>query len=433
MDSPWDSPWSEQPRLASRATVQGLLLVASAFASLVVVILTVLSVAFLVLGVGVLLVPVSVTALRWTANQSRRLASAAGVEIVRPYLPRPEPPEGVLDVVHRTYWLLRDPATWRDLGWAVGNTFLGFLAGLFPVTTLAYAVQCTVVTGAAWAFFGEAGERFLEIFMPFGGTAGLALSMTIGGVSLATWLFGSHWVVRGHALLTNALLSPTRRALLADRVQELSETRTEIIDVQAAELRRIERDLHDGAQARLVAIGMKLGAADRYLESDVDAVRTLLLEAREASVKALEELRNLVRGIHPPLLSERGLAAAIEALALESPLDVELAVDLPRRLYAPLESAAYFAVSELLTNAAKHSDARHVGIVARLTEEKLIISVSDDGCGGASVNGGTGLRGIARRCASFDGSLDVRSPVGGPTVAILELPCASSSPRTSTY
>jgi signal transduction histidine kinase len=149
-------------------------------------------------------------------------------------------------------------------------------------------------------------------------------------------------------------------------------------------------------------------------------------------VKALEELRDLVRGIHPPVLAERGLGPAIEALALESPLDVELSVDLPRKLYAPLESAAYFAVTELLTNAAKHADPQHVEIVVALTDDLLRITVTDDGRGGADVDRGTGLRGIARRCATFDGKLDVRSPVGGPTAITLELPCASSSPRTST-
>ncbi|MFC6094884.1 sensor histidine kinase [Saccharothrix lopnurensis] len=419
---------------ALRATWQGLLLIGLAALSLVSFILTVVSMAFLPLGVGLVLVPAAIGVLRWTANRGRRLAGAAGAETEEPYLPTPRPTGGLAGLAQRVQWVLVEAATWRDLLWALTNSLVGFLAGLLPATMLGYAIQGVVVPPVLW-WDDPHGDvvAFWNGLIPLderGTTA--ALSVFVGLLVGTLWSWSAPHLVHGQAVFTRSLLAPTKRSRLADRVKQLADSRSAIIDIQEAELRRIERDLHDGAQARLVAIGMKLGAADRYLESDVHSARTLLTEAREASVKALDELRNLVRGIHPPVLAERGLGAAIEALAFESPLDVALTVDLPRRLYPPLESAAYFAVTELLTNAAKHADPRRVEITATLTEDLLRITVADDGRGGADLDHGTGLRGIARRCETFDGTLAVRSPVGGPTAITLELPCASSSPRTST-
>ncbi|MFD7660568.1 sensor histidine kinase [Actinosynnema sp. NPDC059797] len=420
-------------RHALRATWQGVLLMGLSALSLASFISTVISMAFLPLGVGLVLVPVAVGVLRWTANQGRRLAGAAGVEVPEPYLPRPQPASGFAGLAQRVQWMLVEAATWRDLLWSLTNTLVGFLSGLLPVTMLGYAIQGVVLPPVLWLIEPNGEVKFWHGLIQLderGSTA--ALSVVVGLIVATLWLLAPPYLVRGQAVFTRSLLSPTRGALLADRVDRLNHLRSEIIDIQEAELRRIERDLHDGAQARLVAIGMKLGAVDRYLETDVPSARALLTEAREASVKALQELRDLVRGIHPPVLAERGLGPAIEALALESPLDVELTVDLPRRLYPPLESAAYFAVTELLTNAAKHADPQQVAITATLSDELLRITVADDGRGGADLDHGTGLRGIARRCETFDGRLTVRSPVGGPTAITLELPCASSSPRTST-
>jgi signal transduction histidine kinase len=227
------------------------------------------------------------------------------------------------------------------------------------------------------------------------------------------------------------LLAPTANATLALRVRQLAESRSDAVDAQATELRRIERDLHDGAQARLVAMGMNLGAAERLIEENPAAARALLAEARESSTKALSELRDLVRGIHPPVLADRGLGDAVRALALECPLQTEVAADLPGRLAPPVESAAYFAVSEALANAVKHAGARRVWIDLRHEAGWLRMSVTDDGHGGADPARGTGLRGIERRLATFDGVLAINSPPGGPTMVMMELPCALSSPRTS--
>jgi signal transduction histidine kinase len=206
----------------------------------------------------------------------------------------------------------------------------------------------------------------------------------------------------------------------------VTESRSDAVDAAAAELRRIERDLHDGAQARLVAMGLTLDAAGRLIDTDPAGARALLYEARDASVKALTELRDLVRGIHPPVLADRGLAEAVRALALDAPLPVRVTGSLPGRVPAPVESAAYFAVSELLANVAKHADARAAEADLRYERGALRISVRDDGQGGAESSRGSGLSGIGRRLAAFDGVLVIDSPAGGPTVITMEIPCELS-------
>jgi signal transduction histidine kinase len=218
---------------------------------------------------------------------------------------------------------------------------------------------------------------------------------------------------------------------LTSRVQRLAETRTDAVDTAAAELRRVERDLHDGAQARLVALGMSLRAAERLFETSPGAALAMVGEAREMSSRALTELRDLVRGIHPPVLADRGLGDAVRALALETPVNIRLDIDLPGRLAEPVESAAYFAVAEVLANAVKHAHARTVEIHMRHDGDALRIAVTDDGIGGADPAKGSGLLGVERRLGTFDGILAVNSPPGGPTIVVIEVPCALLSLKTS--
>ncbi len=220
-------------------------------------------------------------------------------------------------------------------------------------------------------------------------------------------------------------------AELTRRVERLTQSRAVAVDTASADLRRLERDLHDGAQARLVALGMSLRAAERLIPTSPEAAIALVAEARETSVKALTELRELVRGVLPPVLADRGLADAIRALALDSPLRVQTDIDLPGRLPAPVETACYFAAAELLTNAAKHSGARDARITVSHSGKLLRIEVTDFGLGGADPARGSGLAGVEKRLASFDGILAVSSPAGGPTMVVLEVPCALSSPKTS--
>jgi len=354
--------------------------------------------------------PLLLLCIRELARLTRRLAGQwCGVPIAQPYLPRPWADGGKPGLRRRLDWLLTDQATWRDLLWVTVDGFVGWLLPVLPAGLL--------VLG------------FVGVFAPYAGFDLRALAV----LAAAFGLWASPYLLRGYAMFGRSMLAPTRQAELVLRVRQLSETRTEALDTGAAEIRRIERDLHDGAQARLVAMGMTLDAAGQIIDSNPDAARALLFEARDASVKALAELRALVRGIHPPVLADRGLADAIRALALDSAMRINLASDLRGRPPAPIESAAFFAVSELLANVSKHAEARQTWIDLRYTDGMLRIGVTDNGHGGAYPSRGTGLRGIERRLVAFDGVLAVSSPPGGPTAVTMEIPCELSSPKTSSY
>jgi signal transduction histidine kinase len=244
----------------------------------------------------------------------------------------------------------------------------------------------------------------------------MAIAQSIGFIALGAFLVPK-------AIRVSDLPNPE----LLRRIQRLTESRAEVVDTAAADLRRLERDLHDGAQARLVALGMSLRAVERLIPTNPDAALALVIEAREMSSRALIELRELVRGVHPPVLADRGLADAIRALALDTPMKIETDIDLPGRVAAPIETACYFAVAELLTNAAKHSGAKEGKISVGHADGALRIAVTDFGIGGADPARGTGLTGVEKRLASFDGLLAVSSPLGGPTIVVIEVPCAISS------
>jgi signal transduction histidine kinase len=250
-------------------------------------------------------------------------------------------------------------------------------------------------------------------------TQGLALGEAVALTALGAWLvprtIGAQ--VRSY-FVTDAELER--------RVERLTASRAIVADSAAAELRRLERDLHDGAQARLVALGMSLNAAERLIPPESQAALALVAEARDASAQALAELRGLVRGVHPPVLADRGLADAVRSLALDAAIPAHVDIDLPGRLAAPVEGACYFAVAEVLTNAVKHSGAREIRIRLAYRGGVLRIEVVDDGVGGADPARGSGLAGLERRLAAFDGVVAVSSPVGGPTIVAMELACALS-------
>jgi signal transduction histidine kinase len=257
-----------------------------------------------------------------------------------------------------------------------------------------------------------------------------------GSLLLALGLWLTPRVMRHRLADPGDLELAARAQQLAKRVQTLTQTRRDAVDTAATELRRIERDLHDGAQARLVALGMSLQAAERLFPTSPEAALALVIEAKESSSRALTELRDLVRGIYPPVLADRGLADAIRALALDAPLPVELDIDIPGEVELPVASAVYFSVAEALANAAKHARAHSVRIQLGHTllaggGGMLRAQVTDDGWGGVDPAQGTGLAGVERRLAAFDGILAVNSPPGGPTIVVIEVPCALSSPKTS--
>jgi signal transduction histidine kinase len=357
-----------------------------------------------------------VVALLWTrqlAKLTRRLSDEwLGVPILEPYLPAPDHDVERLSV-GRLRWIVSDPATWRDLLWMVTNASFGWVLAMVPV--ILSSVGLIGCVGYAIVGVSHASRPLERVTLAVLGVALTALALWSGPLLL-----------QAYGGLARAILGPREDPALAQRVQHLAQTRAETIDASSAEIRRIERDLHDGAQARLVAMGMALGAAEDLLDTDPEATRKLLVEAREASGKALAELRALVSGVHPPVLADRGLVDALRALALDSVPRVEVTADPIGRPSPPIESAAYFAASELLANVTKHAEARQAWIEIRYGQGMLAICVTDDGRGGADPGCGTGLRGIERRLAAFDGVLALKSPQGGPTVVQLEIPCELS-------
>jgi hypothetical protein len=375
---------------------------------------------FAVAGASVLLIPTVLVAVRTLAVLTRRLCGDwCQVPVADPYRP---PPDERLGIRGRLRWLLGDPAGRRDLLWFGVNACGGWVLAVAPIGLMVYGLLC--VLG------GNRGHPVVAPPPAFPGSDGPVL-IALGLAIIALGLWAAPWLLRGYGMLAGSMLGPTGRAELALRVDHLAKTRADTLDTGAAEMRRIERDLHDGAQARLVAMGMTLDAADQLLDDNPEAARALLAEARESSAKALAELRDLVRGIHPPVLADRGLAEAVRALALSLPVRVNVSSELAGRPPAPVESAAYFAVSELLANVSKHAHASQAWVDLRHQDGMLRIGVGDDGVGGADPADGSGLAGIERRLAAFDGVLALSSPPGGPTVVNVEIPCALSSPKTS--
>ncbi|QYC41714.1 Sensor histidine kinase LiaS [Nonomuraea coxensis DSM 45129] len=299
----------------------------------------------------------------------------------------------------------QDAGTWRELAWLVvhGLTWPG------PALVL-------------WALLAAFDHIFSRVqVVVTGGLTTFAFSVAVVAIALIT-VMAVPVLRTAQAWLAARLLLPD--ATPAARIRQLTESRAVVVDAQAAELRRIERDLHDGAQAKLIAIRMNLGLA-RDARDGAQA-RLMIDEAREIAGQALTDLRDVVRGIHPPVLTDRGLAGAVQAAALLCPVPVTVEIELPGRLEAPVESAVYFAVAEALTNVARHSGASRAWLRLSCAGGLLRVTVRDDGRGGAGRAGGSGIRGIEARLSAFDGRLDVSSPPGGPTELTMEVPCAWS-------
>ncbi|NUP20157.1 MAG: sensor histidine kinase [Streptomyces sp.] len=377
-------------RQAGRAT--GHLLVAAAMAFGMYLFITVLLITAVgtVVVIGAWLLPETVLLLRRIAGAKRRLTTAwTGREIPEAY----RKIEGPL--TERLRMVVRDPGTLTDLRWMAAYYVYGAMLvvalPLWPVGLVVDGVGCGLL-------------RRRAVVLP--------------------------WIVRLADLeagWSTALLRPSPKALLAARVEQLSATRADAIAAHGAELRRIERDLHDGAQARLVSLSMRIGLAKRAYDRDPDAARGLLDDAQEQAEQALSELRQVVRGIHPPILTDRGLVGAVRALAAGSGLRVTVDVagleDDGPRAPAAVETAAYFVVAEALTNVAKHSDASEAAVRIARMRRGLRVEVADAGRGGAEASEGSGLLGMRRRVAALDGTVRMSSPVGGPTVIEVELPC----------
>ncbi|MFF4964636.1 sensor histidine kinase [Streptomyces sp. NPDC003674] len=321
--------------------------------------------------------------------------------------------------------VLKSGASWRHLLYALVQ---------FPWAVFSFVVAVTFWTAGwslltyplwFWVFPMYAGQGGLQLYGDAHHSVYLDNSFEIGVTALAGLLFtlATPWVVRGlttvDGLLVRGLLGPSR---LSARVVELESDRGVVVDTAAADLRRIERDLHDGAQARLVNLAMDLGLAKEKLREDPREAARMVEDAHGEVKTALQELRDLARGIHPAVLTDRGLDAALSSVASRCAVPVRVEVDLPARPAPAIEGIAYFTVSELLQNISKHSGARSASVDVWRNEDRLLVQVLDDGVGGADAARGSGLAGLAGRLDAVDGVLVVDSPAGGPTRVIAELP-----------
>ncbi|WP_406210749.1 histidine kinase [Streptomyces sp. NBC_01017] len=377
-------------RRAGRATVHLSVAAAMAFGMYLFITVLLITAIGTVTVIGAWLLPETVLLVRRITGAKRRLTAAwTGREIPEAYQ--------VIDgpLTERLRTAVRDPGTLTDLRWMAAYYVYGALLvlalPLWPVGLVVDGVGCGLL-------------RRRAVVLP--------------------------WITRLADLeagWSTSLLRPSPKALLAARVEQLTATRADAIAAHGAELRRIERNLHDGAQARLVALSMRIGLARRANDHDPGTARLLLDDAQEQAEQALTELRHVVRGIHPPILTDRGLVGAVRAPAAGA--GVRVTVDMAGleddgpRAPAAVEAAAYFVVAEALTNVAKHSGSPTATVRIARMRRGLQVEVADRGHGGAAESSGSGLLGMRRRVAALDGTLRMSSPVGGPTVIEVELPC----------
>jgi signal transduction histidine kinase len=372
-----------------------------------------LGLALITIGIPILLIALLLS--RWGANTEReRAALVLGGPIARPQ--RPAFADSRL--LRRLIARLRDRSTWRDLGYMLLLGPVGIIAGTTAIVLWSAAVAALLAPFAASS--APAGSLLDDL-----GSTG-AIAVAVAGIPIALLAaLVTRALAAGCAALAKSLLEDDDRDELTERISSLEATRSGAVDSADARLRRIERDLHDGAQHRLAFIAMELGRARAKLATDPRAVDALLAGAHDASKVAMRELRDVVRGIHPSVLSDRGLDAALSGLAERATGPVEIRGRVEARLPPAVETAAYYVVAETLTNVGRHSGATRAHVELRREAGELVLEIGDDGLGGARRVPGSGLEGLAQRVEALDGTLAVDSPEGGPTTIVARLPCAS--------
>jgi signal transduction histidine kinase len=377
-----------------------------------------------IVWVGLPIMALAMMGWRAYARLERRLVHATlGYYIVPPYRFREK------GAVAWFKGLVKDPATWRDLLYLVLTFPLAFAS--FILFAVLWSTGVALTTLPFWYSFVDGGvilfgdlrgpgyviDSFQDTLIP-----------AVGGFMVLCLAYvASRWVGKVRGKMAVALLGPSKAMLLTAEAAHLQASRARGVDAAEAERRRIERDLHDGAQQRLVAVAMGLGRAKNKMELDPQAAKALIDEAHADAKLAVAELRDLARGIYPAVLGDRGLDAALSSLAAKAPVPVDVTVDpslsTTQRPPAAVESTAYFTVAEALTNVAKYSNATRATVAVRRERDHVIVEITDDGQGGAHTRRGGGLAGLADRAATIDGVLTVVSPSGGPTVIRADLPC----------
>jgi signal transduction histidine kinase len=376
-------------------------------------------VTLLALGVSLVLITIGIPILAFTlllvrlgANAEReRAALVLGAPIARPRR-RPADSPRLLD---RILAPVRDRRTWRDLGYMLLLGPVGIVAG--AISTALWGAALAALVAPVFAP-GAPDGSFLDELGPAVYAVGAASILVAALAAVVTRVLAA-----GCAGMARALLAPDGRSELAERISSLEATRSGAVDSADARLRRIERDLHDGAQHRLAYIAMELGRARAKLATDPNAADELLAGAHDESKVAMRELRDLVRGIHPSVLSDRGLDAALSGLAERATIPVEIRGSIADRLPPAIETAAYYVVAESLTNVGRHSGASQAFVDVQRSDGELVLAIGDDGHGGAQRRPGSGLEGLAQRVEALDGTLAVESPPGGPTTIVARLPC----------
>lgn len=443
MTAQWAPALARQTLDHSVGVLRTLHLACMAVLDLLVLLVVLLSVCLVPVGVGLLLLPHALDLSRARAQRHRNLAEKEGAVVGRYRKVTPhQGPLGITSLSRR----LEDPLVLQDLLWTALNSTVGLCVALLPTWLLWWSGQglvhavggvfdrhdlLTLANGSVYQFLSN--QVVHTTYVPH-----LALALLL--VAAALW--SAPRVVRAHrrgvVTLLGTASTPTT-GQLRERVGHLAQTRQQALDHQESEIERIERDLHDGAQARLVALGMDLNQISRLVHADPDRAVQLLDRAKTQSADALTELRQLVRGVRPPVLADRGLVEAVRALAATVPVPTQVRSELDHRLAHSLETALYFCVAELVTNAVKHADAERItveiGTGGTAMPGQVTVTVTDDGIGGVRLpapppsqpaqpgrRGRSGLEGVQRRLAAFDGELHLHSPAGGPTTVWLFVP-----------
>jgi signal transduction histidine kinase len=424
-----DGPWHPAEMARSAVTWTSALYLAVSFAFglvwLVVLIAGLaVSLSTLIVWVGFPLLALLMVAWRFGARLERRLVRAAfGVAVPDPYRP---PPPGSRNPFVRLRTMAADPATWKDLA------YLGLLFPLtlveFMVSAFTWALTGTLLFMPLIVLFGGGMEINLGWVTYWSGNPFEALPVSAAGlVVLAAAMYVTRGMAIGHAAWARLMLGPNASQAenleLRARTAHLRASRARGVDAAEFERRRIERDLHDGAQQRLLAVAMDIGRARAKLDEDPEGARALIEQAHAGTKEAITELRDLARGIYPAILTDRGLDPALSGLAGRAPVPVEVTVDLPERPPAAVESIAYFIVAEALANIAKYARATRASVRVVREDRWVVVEVTDNGVGGAAARTGGGLAGLADRAATIDGMLIVDSPPGGPTIVRADLPC----------